>query len=403
MKFDMTLARLMAEPFLVEPNFANAVLDNILAFREGNPSDTHTELANESVTYQLVGDVAVIGVDGPMYKKDMSGMCMSVASYDQLIQAQDKAEKDRMVSKILYRVDTPGGSVAGLEEFRQRIEDSSKEVLVYAENTMASAGMYAFTPAKKIYANESTVLGSIGVIVMYEEPKSKTFAIVSSSAPNKYCNIESEECKSKIQNRLDQYENIFLSKLESAFPDKSREQIVQDFDRGGTIFAQEAKNLGYVTDIMPFQTLLRSLVEDETLSSEKTANTQLQAENIDKGFSMTVEELQAQLTDANTTIEAKTTEIDGLTATIEGLNKVSAVAKMAVTVGMQLGASQENILAAMEEDSTEKAENLLYKSVMSGGAITTGEDLSDEDKAKATAKAEDDALMEYAQKHKVRG
>ena len=153
MKFDMIMAQLKTQAFYVEPNFAAAALLDVQAFREGKPSDTHTAVANDSVTYQVVQGLAVIAADGPMYKKNMGGMCMNVVSYDQLIEAHEKAENDGAVSKILYRADTPGGSVAGLEEFRQRIADSKKEVYVYAENLLASAGMYAFTAAKAVYAN----------------------------------------------------------------------------------------------------------------------------------------------------------------------------------------------------------------------------------------------------------
>ena len=233
---------------------------------------------------------------------------------------------------------------------------------------------------------------------MYQEPKEKTLAIVSSNAPNKYCDISDKKCQGKMQARLDEYENIFLSKLESAYPEKSRENIIQDFDRGGTIFAAEAKKLGYVTDVMPFQSLIELLVEDETLSLEKTANNQLNAENQDKGIVMTQEELQAQLDAANTTIEAQTTEIAGLNAQVGTLTGAAAIATHAVTVGMEHGATSETIVAAMSSNSEEAAENAIYKSVMSSGAVTTGEEAKDADaKAKAAAEAKnDEAMMAFA-------
>lgn len=402
MKFDMLLARFKTEAFLVEPNFAAAALHDVQAVQQSKPSDTHTAVANESVTYQVVQGIAVIAADGPMYKKNLGGMCMSVVSYDQLIEAHIKAEEDPSVSKILYRVDTPGGSVAGLEEFRQHIADSKKDVYAYAENLMASAGMYAFTAAKEVYANESTILGSIGVIVMYQEPKEKTLAIVSSNAPNKFCDIADEKCQSKMKARLDNYEDIFLSKLELAYPGKSRENIIEEFDRGGTIFATEAKKLGYVKDVMPFQALVELLVGDEMLSSEKTANNQLSAENNDKGIVMTQEEYEAKLATANATIEAQTTEIGALTAQVEQLTGATAIAKKAVIVGMEHGAPSEVIVAAMESGSEEGAENAIYKAVMTPGAVTTGEGAVDAGaKEKAVEAAEDEAMMAFAAAHKA--
>jgi multidrug efflux pump subunit AcrA (membrane-fusion protein) len=138
------------------------------------------------------------------------------------------------------------------------------------------------------------------------------------------------------------------------------------------------------------------------LSSEKTANTQLNAENKDKGIVMTQEELQAQLDTANATIEAQQTEISGLQAQVAALTSANAIAKKAVLVGMEHGASSDVIVAAMESDSEDKAENAIFKSVMTKGAITTGEGVRNEDaEAKAKEKAEDDAIMAYAEAHKA--
>ena len=397
MKFDMTLARLKNEAFFIEPNFAEAALAEVRAFQQGEPTEgAHTELADNSVTYQRVQNVAVIAVDGPLYKKGMSGMCFSIASYEQLIKAHAQAEADEEVEKILYRVETPGGSVAGLEEFRQTIVDSTKPVYTYAENLMASAGMYAFTAAEAVYANEATILGSIGTIILYQEPKEKTLAIVSSNAPNKYCDISDEKCKSKMQARLDGYEDIFLNRMEMSYPEKDRKQIIEDFDRGGTIFATQAHKLGYVKDVLPFQALLESLVGDEMLSSEKTANSN------DKGIVMTMEELQAQLDAANATIKANETEIGQLTARVTQLENQQTVALHAVKVGMEHGASRDTIVAAMELGTNAEAELAIYKADESGtSAVTTGETVGDNMKALEDEEKADAALLAFAKDNRV--
>ena len=253
-KFDTLMARLGTEVFAVEPNFASALLTDLKAYRDGNAT-THTEIANDSVTYQTIGKNAIIALDGVMYKKKM-GICADVVSYDQIIEKIDMAEADANIENIIFRVDTRGGSVAGAEEVRTRIKNSPKNTITFFENVGASGGMWIFTASDEVYSSPMTQLGSIGVIVMYQDKESDVKAIVSSNAPNKYCDISNPECKNRIQSNLNEYETKFLDVLVEAYPKKSKEQIVRDFDNGATIFSEEAEKLGYLNGVMQFHDLL---------------------------------------------------------------------------------------------------------------------------------------------------
>ena len=197
-----------------------------------------------------------------------------------------------------------------------------------------------------------------------------------------------------MKSRLEQFASIFHSKLEEAYPGKERSQIIEDFDRGGTIFAQAAKNLGYVDEVLPFQSLLTRLVEDETLSSEKTANKN------DKGIVMTTEELTAQLQDANATIEALQTEISGLQSQLANAQSFNLIAQKAVLVGMEHGASAQVIQDAMAANSEEQAENMIFKAVMTNGAITVGEPQGAAAQ-QAQEDADDEALLAFAKMHRI--
>jgi len=359
MRFDTLKARLQSEVFAVEPNFANMVSESL-----NGEAQAHTDIAHNSVTYQVIGSTAVIAVDGAMHKKDMSGLCMSVASYDKIIKLIDDAEADDKVSKIVFRVDTPGGAVAGADEVRNRILASKKETITFYDNMGASAGIWVFTASDKIYATETTILGSIGVILTYQEPKEKTWAIVSSAAPNKFCDIADEGCKNKIQSRLNEYEAIFFDRLTSRF-DKPKEKIAEDFNNGATIFAKEAHKLGYIDGVMEFRDLLEKPLP--VMTKESNTNTQ--------GETMTVEELRSEYPDQVAAIEQAAQE--GLQGQIDALEAQigaqAALEKNVISMAKEMGASLDAVEEALQVDDEVKAENILLKALQSGGAVSTGE------------------------------
>jgi ClpP class serine protease len=376
MKFDMIIANAMNDVFAVEPNYANSLLESLKDYKAGK--QTHTEIANEDVTYQAIGKTAVIALDGVMYKKNV-GICGDVVSYDQIIQMIDKAEADENITQIVFRVDTRGGSVAGADEVRERIANSPKKTITYFENIGASGGMWIFTASDEVYASETTMLGSIGVLVMYKEPKEKVLHIVSSNAPNKVCDIADEKCKNKIQAQLDDYEALFLDRLVSAYPSKTKEQIVNDFDKGAVIFAKEAEKLGYLDGVMSFKDLLENSTATMPTQSAKIATNQQTAEIQNKGANV---DLQAQLDTAIATIEANKIEIVGkdeqiatLSATLDEL-KTNMVdkdfVKEVIAMGGEYNATAGTLTEMIESGDTTKAENIVLKANLSQATVEAG-------------------------------
>lgn len=75
---------------------------------------------------------------------------------------------DDRVKAILLRVDSPGGGVAASEEIYREVkrvkEEKKKKIVVSMSQVAASGGYYISAPADYIFANSSTVTGSIGVI-----------------------------------------------------------------------------------------------------------------------------------------------------------------------------------------------------------------------------------------------
>lgn len=75
---------------------------------------------------------------------------------------------DARVKAILLRIDSPGGGVAASEEIYREVkrlkEEKKKKIIVSMSQVAASGGYFIAAPADYIFANSSTVTGSIGVI-----------------------------------------------------------------------------------------------------------------------------------------------------------------------------------------------------------------------------------------------
>ncbi len=88
-----------------------------------------------------------------------------------LTEAVTALAKDRAVRGLIVYVDSPGGSVAGGESLHQAIAEvaARKPVVTVMGGTAASAGYMVAVPASRIFARESTLTGSIGVLLQTGE------------------------------------------------------------------------------------------------------------------------------------------------------------------------------------------------------------------------------------------
>lgn len=77
-----------------------------------------------------------------------------------------KAERDKAVKAIVFRIESPGGEIEPCQEILLEIERAkeTRTIVVSMGGMAASGGYYISTPADKIVALPTTMTGSIGVI-----------------------------------------------------------------------------------------------------------------------------------------------------------------------------------------------------------------------------------------------
>lgn len=81
-----------------------------------------------------------------------------------------QAREDEKVKAVVLRVDSPGGAVYPSEQIRREVEltkAAGKPVIVSMGNVAASGGYWISMNADKIYADENTITGSIGIFGLW--------------------------------------------------------------------------------------------------------------------------------------------------------------------------------------------------------------------------------------------
>jgi protease-4 len=116
-------------------------------------------LGGEDDGFASLGDdnIGVIDIDGEILSAD--------ATVDQL----RKYDQDSSIKAIILHIDSPGGGAAASQEIYHEVlrirDEKKKPVVASIESVGASGAYYIASAASKIYANDASVVGSIGVIM----------------------------------------------------------------------------------------------------------------------------------------------------------------------------------------------------------------------------------------------
>ncbi|HXG27239.1 MAG TPA: signal peptide peptidase SppA [Nevskiales bacterium] len=119
-------------------------------------------------------------VDRPRYAPDTPAVGLVVAQgelidgesvvgmtgADTLADLIGQALQDEQIAALVLRVDSPGGSITAAETIRRqvsRFRESGRPVVVSMSNLAASGGYWIAAPADQIWAQDTTLTGSIGV------------------------------------------------------------------------------------------------------------------------------------------------------------------------------------------------------------------------------------------------
>lgn len=378
MRGDILIAQALNECFFMK----QGIMEQMASFlSEGMKIDKVVpSIANNSVNMRRIGNIGVIEIDGAMYKKDMSGFCMSVASYQTILGYINSAKEmynAKEIAVLGFRVSTPGGGVYGLDEVERAISNLEMPTFTHYEDIGCSAGIYAFTASDEITASPMTELGSIGTVVQMQKSNDDTITITSSRAKNKRLDLNTKEGKNKLQEHLDIYENKFYEVVtkNTGFDAK---KIEEEFDNGGTIMAETAAYIGFIKEVIAFEDLIAEKLEKyknmggnqsamPTASSDKLANSNLGAsmEFNKENFDVLLESrkhLNENIKMLNTHLEEKTSVLEATAAKL-----TEATAKITEAEG-KIESYKTTVVARLQEASASKVDLVTALAMVNAGS-----------------------------------
>lgn len=208
--------------------------------------------------------VAVVPVVGPVFRYANLFTYVSGATSIQLL-ARDftQALNDPAVSAILLDINSPGGEVAGVNEFAAMVYAARgiKPITAYIGGTGASAAYWIASAADEIVADATAIVGSIGVVQALPNPAGRTardIEIVSSQSPNKRPDVTTERGRAQIQGTIDALGQVFVETV-ARNRGVSVETVLADFGQGGVLVGQAAVDAGLIDRIGSFESTLAAL------------------------------------------------------------------------------------------------------------------------------------------------
>lgn len=175
-----------------------------------------------------------------------------------LLDALEAARRDRQVAAVLLAIDSPGGAVAGGEALHAEIARlaADKPVVALLGGTAASAGYMVALPAHRILARDSTVTGSIGVLMQTFEA-SELFRLLGLRAetiasgrlkgqPSPFAPL-SDEARAALRTVIDDLHAQFVGMVVAAR--RLPEARVRALADGGVMTGRQAVGAGLVDAI----------------------------------------------------------------------------------------------------------------------------------------------------------
>lgn len=202
------------------------------------------------------GNVAWIKVRGVIAQDNSTSPFSRPKGASEIAKKIREAGKDETVKAIVLDINSPGGTVASVQDIYSEIlrAKENKKVVALFRDVAASGGFYIAMAADKIVAEPGTITGSVGVIMqtgnvegLFEKIGVKVTPITS----GKYKDMGSayrpmtDAEKAILQDMVDDTYGQFLAAVKAGRPNVKPEDMTEYTD--GRIFTgQRAFNLGFI-------------------------------------------------------------------------------------------------------------------------------------------------------------
>lgn len=262
MKHDRFIAWCLSTPWALMPERIAAYASILAAKERGTETVIEAASPRGKGNSGRSGGIAVIPVYGTIVQRaNQLDICEGGTSTQQISGALADANADDSVSQILLDIDSPGGSVYGVQELATEITNSKKPVVAIANSLAASAAYWIGSAAQEFHVTPGGEVGSIGVWMAHQDySKAMADAGVSTTLisagefkveGNPYEPL-SKEAQSFLQSRVDDYYATFTRAVA-----KGR-KVGVDAVRGGmgqgrVLGADQAKSQNMIDSVSTFE------------------------------------------------------------------------------------------------------------------------------------------------------
>lgn len=225
-------------------------------------------LANTDHRVEMRGRTAILGVEGPMFRKaNLLTEISGATSTELLARDFNTALEDPNVDNIVLKINSPGGQADGVGELAAMIYRARdrKPVVSYIADVGASGAYWLAAATSRIVMYETAVAGSIGVVATaYDNTEQlakagvKKYEIVSSQSPRKRLDLGTDEGRSGMQEMVDDMAAVFVARV-AEYRGASADRVVSEFGKGFVLPAPRAVAAGMADEVGTFEGLLAAI------------------------------------------------------------------------------------------------------------------------------------------------
>ncbi len=212
--------------------------------------------------------IGVVNIYGMIsFPADTSGFYPRASGTEYIIRQLKKFQKDTSICAVILRINSPGGTVAAVQEIYQQVQNlkkAKKKVVVSIGDIAASGGYYIACAADKIVANHGSLTGSIGVIMSlpniqgFLEKVGVRFNVIKSSEHkdigSPFRNMSEEE-KMLLQRVIDNAYHQFFNVVAENRNKIGKEELMKLAD--GRIFTgEQAKQVKLIDELGTYEDVI---------------------------------------------------------------------------------------------------------------------------------------------------
>ena len=307
MSYARLAERLFNVPLLIAPDKAdtiaavfNAHLTNTQAEMPKYDAPERVDLASamsmrraEGGYYVTTAGVAVVQVHGSLVQRAGGLDALSgLTGYNGVAAMIGSAMRDHGVRGMVLEFDSPGGEVEGVVDLSTLIAGGDKPIWAHANGIALSAAYWLSAAADRVYASQTGLLGSIGVLMLHAD-RSKIIERAGVVYTPIYAGARkidgssmaplTEEARARAQARVDQVYAMFVQHVASHR--NVSEKKVRETE-AAVLSVQDAKAVGLANGVASLGDTVQMMTDDLNAGRSKrkgygraAANAQFSQEN----------------------------------------------------------------------------------------------------------------------------